>query len=57
MKMCKLMMDWVDARVNYGLAYHNMKFHFNEAPISIMKNESIMKEREKEAREKLKRLM
>jgi hypothetical protein len=52
----KPMMDWVDAKVYYALAFHNAKFHAEQ--VSDAKAiESNAKEREQDARNKLLRMM
>jgi hypothetical protein len=52
MEKCKAMMEWVDARVDLGLAFHNRKYHQGQVP-NAFRIERRAESREKEMRMKL----
>jgi hypothetical protein len=56
MKMFKLMMDWVDARVNSAISQHNAEFHREES-WKPRRMEIIDNKREAETRNKLKKVV
>lgn len=56
MKCMKPMMDWVDAKVDMAITHHNAEFH-KEQVSDAERIAQRMREKEKEARDKLLRMM